>query len=426
MTVVYGAIIKHKLRTTMGMLKHFWPSFLGLLFGVAFFGYQLFVVVMGIGIRTAPEPQYVFYLLCACVLLNGYRVLFRQTPAIRVNAATLHFLYHTSYFRKILIAEYLWSLIKNMLAALLFAGLIRGFQYDSLFLWNFLLLSGYLYSGILLSWIRYHHHGKLRWVMIACYLFASVGLLANIDAVRFTLIGSVAVWTIYYVFFKLRHLNLVKYRRDIAFSDKNASSASQYNMAEMSQLAAEHNANRKRRFLLYQLPLKRNNTIFFKCFMETVRAGNRIWILLLAFLLIGVLIYRTPIFTGIPVIGDSTGAAPIAILLIMTAYANIGEMLKKQLNTLLAKHRQGLFLPVGHLQVVSSYILFGSLIYIALTIFVGVLMASKGHLMVIFYALYSIVFTFDVFIEVKVHRFKRPVQMVIRIFAVMLGFLFVA
>ena len=135
-----------------------------------------------------------------------------------------------------------------------------------------------------------------------------------------------------------------------------------------------------------------------------IRAGNRIWIILIGFLTIGVLIYRMSHLARLPVIGDSAVAAPLSVLLIMIAYANIGEILKKQLNTLLEKHRQGLFLPVSHRQIFSSYILLGSLIYIALTIFVGVLMASKGHLMVIFYALYSIVFTFDVFIEVKVHR----------------------
>ncbi|MCK9350281.1 MAG: hypothetical protein WCY37_04940 [Candidatus Dojkabacteria bacterium] len=426
MTVVYGAIIKHKLRTARGMLKHFWPSFLGLLLGVAFLGYRLFVVVMGGGFGIALEPQYIFYLLCACVLLNGYRLLFKQTPAIRVNAATLHYLYHTSYFRKILSAEYLLSLIKNMLLAMLVAGFICGFQYDSLFLWNFLLLSGYLYSGILLSWIRYHVKGELRWVTIACYFFSSVGLFANIYAMRFALIGSVTVWTVYYVFFKPRNLNLVKYRKDIAFLDTNTASASQYDMVKMSQITAEHNANRKRRFLLYHLPLKKNNAIFIKCLIETIRAGSRIWIILIVFLIIGVLIYRTSILAGLPVIGDPAVATPLGVLLIMIAYANIGEILKKQLNTLLERHRLGLFLPVSHRQIFSSYILLGSLVYIVLTIFVGLLMGSKSYLTLIFFTLYSIVFAFDVFIEIRGRKFKQPIQTVLRIFSLMLGFLFVA
>lgn len=97
-------------------------------------------------------------------------------------------------------------------------------------------------------------------------------------------------------------------------------------------------------------------------------------------------------------------ATPLGVLLFMTAYANIGEILKKQLNTLLAKHRQGLFLPVSHRQIFSSYILLGNLIYISLTIFVGLLMGSKSHsytivLYTIQYCIF-IVFTFDIFIEI--------------------------
>ena len=190
------------------MLKHFWPS--RVCCSALPLGYQLLLWLWW-RLWDCLEPHYIFYLLCACALKRLSRIV-QSNPAIRVNAA-IALLYHTSCFRKILLAEYLISLIKNMLTALLIAGLVRGFQYDSLFLWNFLLLSGYLYSGILLSWIRYHVKGELRWVTIACYFFSSVGLFANIYAMRFALIGSVTVWTVYYVFFKPRNLNLVKYQQ---------------------------------------------------------------------------------------------------------------------------------------------------------------------------------------------------------------------
>ena len=92
----------------------------------------------------------------------------------------------------------------------------------------------------------------------------------------------------------------------------------------------------------------------------------------------------------------------------------------------LERHRLGLFLPVSHRQIFSSYILLGSLVYIVLTIFVGLLMGSKSYLTLIFFTLYSIVFAFDVFIEIRGRKFKQPIQTVLRIFSLMLGFLFVA
>lgn len=426
MITVYGAIIRHKLRTARGMLRHFWPTFLGLLLGVVYLGYRLFIAATGGGIGNALGPQYVFYLLCACVLLGGYRILIRQTPAIRVNAATLHFLYNTAFYREVLAAEYIWSLLKNMLAALLLAGLIHGFRYDLLCFRDFLLLSGYLYSGILLSWIYYHGAGGRRWAAVCCYMLSSIGLAVSISAVRFALIGGVSVWAVYYVFSGTMRCNIIKYRRDIAYIDANTASASQYDRARMSQIAADYNANRKRRFLLYHLPVKKNNAVFFKCLIETIRAGNRIWIILLALLLAGTVIYRTTIFAGIPVIGDPAMAAPIGILLIMTVYANIGEILKKHLDTLLEKHRQGLFLPVGIRRVLKSYILLGSMMNLALTILVGLLMRSRGYFVLLFYALYSIAFALDVFVESNAHRCKRFLQTAIRIVSIISGFLFMA
>lgn len=426
MIPVYGAIIRHKLRTARGLLRHFWPTLLGLLLGVVFLGYRLFIVAMGGGIGNALEPQSIFYLHCACILLNGYRVLLKKNPVIRVNAATLHFLYNTPCYQKIIAAEYIWSLLKNMLAAMLLAALIHGFRYDILFFRDFLLLSGYLYSGILLSWISYHGEGKPRRAAIAGYFLSSIGLAVNIGAVRFTLIGCVAAWAVYYAFFGTMRYNMIKFRRDIAFIDENTSSASRYDLVKMSQITAEYNANRDRRFLLYHLPINKHNAILFKCLIETIRAGNRIWIILLSLLLAGTVVTRTTIFAGIPIIGDPAMAPAIGVLLIMTVYANVGEMLKKHMNTLLEKHRQGLFLPVGTKRVLSSYILMGGMIHLALTALVGLLMASRGYFLLLFYALYSIAFAFDIFIEANTYRLKQFIQTVIRILSVMAGFLFVA
>ena len=426
MNTVYGSIIKHKFRTAKGIIRHFWPSLLGLLLGIAFLGRQLLVVAMGGGIGKIPEPKYAFYVLCACVLMNVYRLFIKSTPAIRVNAATLHYLYHTPYFKRILAAEYLWSFIKNALAALLLAGFMAGFRYDAAFAVNALLLCAYLYAGILLSWIRYHGAKRERHLTVVCCIIASIGLLVDSQIVRLIFVGSVVLCAACCVFFRLRHLDLGKYRRDLAFVDINTSVASQFDLAQMSQIAKEHNANRNRRLFLFHFPLRKNNAVFYKCLIEILRAGNRIWIILLVLLLIGVLIYRTPLFSAIPVIGEPATASLLSVLLIMTTYMNVGEMLEKQLKTLLEKRQKGLFLPVGDRVIVLSYIMFGSLVYIALTVVTGFLIASKAHIMLLFAGLYIPTAATDMLVAIKLRRFRKPVQMVIRILSFMLGYLFVA
>jgi hypothetical protein len=68
----------------------------------------------------------------------------------------------------------------------------------------------------------------------------------------------------------------------------------------------------------------------------------------------------------------------------------------------------------------------GGMIHLALTALVGLLMASRGYFLLLFYALYSIAFAFDIFIEANTYRLKQFIQTVIRILSVMAGFLFVA
>ncbi len=174
------------------------------------------------------------------------------------------------------------------------------------------------------------------------------------------------------------------------------------------------------------MPLKKNNAILFKAVIETVRAGNSIWTILIGLVILGALVFRTPLFAGLPFIGDPIAAAPISVLLVMTAYANICEMLKKQLSTLLQKHRQGLFLPIGRGQIVMSYALLGSVTYTAASVLTGLLMASKGLFVLVFCVLYSIVFSLDVFIEARNTRFTKPISNVLRVVSIALGFLLVS
>jgi hypothetical protein len=426
MSSVYGTIFKQKLRTAKNMLRHYWPSFLGLLLGFAFIGYRLCVVVMGGGIGVQLESQHVYYLLCACIILNGYRMFIQETPPVVVNVATLHHLYHTPYFNRILVIEHAWSLAKSLLTGMLLAGLADGFQYGLVTVWNALLLGGYLYSGVLCSWILYHGGKKTSLATGACYALSSAGLLANTYAVRGILIWGVMLWAMCWVLFRMRDLNLAKYSKDISFIDETTAAASRFNMTLMAQITAEHNANRKRSLLLYHLPLKKNNAILFKAVIETVRAGNSIWTILIGLVILGALVFRTPLFAGLPFIGDPIVAAPISVLLVMTAYANICEMLKKQLSTLLQKHRQGLFLPIGRGQIVMSYALLGSVTYTAASVLTGLLMASKGLFVLVFCVLYSIVFSLDVFVEARNTRFTRPISNVLRVVSIALGFLLVS
>ncbi|MBS3977119.1 MAG: hypothetical protein KGZ75_10425 [Syntrophomonadaceae bacterium] len=422
---MYAAIIKNRLRTAKGILRHYWPACIGLLLVACFISYQLYSVVMSGSIETALSEEYIFYCLLVCVALNGYRVGLKQTPIITMNAATLYYLYFTKHFKRILTGEYFWSLLKNILLAAILSGLFNGFQGHLIFGQYFFLLAGYLFLGVLLSWSRYHStKGKIRLAATVSYIIASAILLAEGGLISIIITYCFAVFWMYYVTSKLR-FNLIKYSKDLAFADKSTSAASQFDLGKMVQIAAESEANKKRSLFLYQLPIKRSNIIFYKCVIETIRAGNRLWIIFLCLIFAGFLIYRTSLFSGIPILGDGVLSGPFSVLAVMMVYLNIKEMLKQQIGTLLKKQRQGLFLPMEKREIVWSYIAFAGLLYAILTILVGLLFGSKAYLIFFFYALFIATFIVDFNIETMRLKFKRPFQIAIDIFSIALGYIFI-
>lgn len=425
MYAVYSAIIKHKLRTAKGMLRHHGLTFIGLLMVAYVIFYQLYIVVMSGGIGISLSDKYVFYCLLVCVSLNGYRVALKQTPIITMNAATLYYIYLTKYFRQILTVKYLWSLIKNIMIAVVISGLFNGFQGDFILGRYFFLLTGYLFLGILLSWSRYHStNKKMQLTATISYIITSAVLLMEGGIISIIINYCFMVFWVYYVVFKLR-FNLIRYSKDLAFADNLTSASSQFDMGKMTQIAVENVANKKRRFFLHQLPIKKSNVIFYKSLIEMVRGGNHLWILFLCLIFAGFLIYRTSVFAGIPILGESALSVPLCILAVMNVYLKIKEMLKKQVSALLKKHRQGLFLPMEKREIVWSYIIFSSLIYAILTILVGLLLGSKAYLLLLFYVLFVSTFTVDFAIETAHIKFKKPFQIAIQVLSFALGRIFI-
>ncbi|MGI6543156.1 MAG: hypothetical protein ACOX44_08865 [Limnochordia bacterium] len=423
MIAAYKAIAKHKLRTAKGLLKHYWPSYLGILLGVVFLGSRLIAAIGQIGLGRPPTPAYIPYLPALLIVMNGYR-LWGQTPVIRINAATLHYLYHTGHFQRILLLKYLWSLVKNLLAALVSAGLISGFRQPE-FVTYTVLLTLYLYAGVISAWLSYHGKGRQRRITLVVYLVMSAGLLMPNAVLRFAGVGGGTLAALY-MLYRLPHLNLARYYQDLFRLDQNMAYVSRYDLAQMLQTTAEYAANRRRRLLLHHLPLNRSNALFLKSCITTVRTDPRIWTILISLLLFSTLLYRTSLFAGIPVLGDPASATPISVLLIMTVYANMGELLQRQMQTMLNKQRLGLFLPMEQRQIVFAYIAWGSLLNLGLTISVGCLMASNAIYLMAFYILYSAIYAFNMHCVVGANRAMRSLQKVIRILQVLIGFLIVA
>jgi len=422
---MYSLIIKQKLRTARGILKHFWSTAVVFLIIVCYAAVQFYVIILNGGIGTALSPNYIFYFLAACVVLNGSRILTKRRPIITMNAATLHYLYLTKHFKRITAIKYLWSFIKSILLTAIISGFISGFQVNAIFGRYFLLLCGYLFLGVLLSWSCYHFmKGKARLAGISCYITASTVLLMESGVISVILNYCLILFWLYYVIAKLQ-FNLTKYSKDLAFIDENNFVTSQYNMVRMSQMAAEKVANKRRRFFLYHFPLKKNNAIFYKCLIEIIRTGNRIWGAFAFLLVTGFLFYRTPVFSLIPIFGEIDNlAATFSVLMVMMVYRNVDELLKKYVSALIEKHKKGLFIPMKRQKIVFSYLTASILIFAIITVFAGLIFGSKIHFVLLFFVLFIMIFTVDFTLALAENKLSKIIRKVMPMLSTILGFIF--
>jgi len=422
---MYSLIIKQKLRTARGILKHFWSTAIVFLIIVCYAAVQFYVLILNGGIGTALSKNYIFYFLAACVVLSGSRILIKKQPIITMNAATLHYLYFTKHFKRIMAIKYIWSFIKSILLTAIISGLISGFQISAIFGRYFLLLCGYLFLSVLLSWSCYHYmKGKVRLAVILCYIIASVVFLVESGVISVILNYCLILFWLYYVTVKLQ-FNLTKYSKDLALIDESNSVTSQYNMVKMSQMTAEKVANKRRSFFLYHFPLKKNNAVFFKCLIEMIRTGNRIWGAFAFLLVTGFLFYRTSVFSLIPIFGEIDNlAAPFSVLMVMMVYRNVDELLKKYAGTLIEKHKKGLFIPMERQKIIFSYLAASILIFAVITVFAGLIFGSKIHFVLLFFVLFITIFTVDLNLALAENKLSKTIRKVTPMLSTVLGFIF--
>ena len=422
---MYSAIIKHKLRTAWGLVKHLGMTIIGLLLVIGYVVAKFYFSILGGTIGTPLSQTYIFNFLVACTILSGFRVLVKKQPIITMNAATLNYLYYTEHFKQILTIKYLLSFIKNIMLTSIIAGFISGFQADAIFVRYFFLICGYMFLGILLSWSRYHSVcTKAQLLIIICYIITSAVFLMESGTISIILNYVLALIWIYYVIFKLK-LNLTKYSKNLAFIDEHNSAASQYDLVKMTQLAAENEAKKRRKFFLYHFPLRKNTAVFYKCIIELIRMGKSIWGVLIFLLLVGFLFYRTPIFFLVPIFGEVEALVEkLSVLVVIMVYLNIGEILTKQADTLLEKHKQGLFIPMEKGGIILSYFVASILIFAVITIFAGLIFESKIFFALLYFLLFITIFARDLNLTLSKSKLSKIFHMTMPMLSVILGFVF--
>lgn len=167
-----------------------------------------------------------------------------------------------------------------------------------------------------------------------------------------------------------------KYFAALSYMEKVNFAGRHRNTAAMQQLAAEHSARKEHYIYLYSLPLCRRTALICKAFIETIRTGKNV-ILVMAFLLFcSVILTKTMVFADVPLLGDPYAARLIAMFIFSTFIANIKEVYARQILSITEKHKKGFFIPYSFTEIVASYALVCYMSMVMLVVPFGMIMEA--------------------------------------------------
>ena len=156
-------LLKNKLRLMKGTIRHTWQGIISVVIVGGVLLYQFFFVIAQAGYGTGATERGVFYTLLLVAAINSFRVFLNQTPAFRVEAASVLHTYNTSYFKKSLFRKQFLSALVSALVSGIVACVLSGVLFNLAFLKLWLVLMLYICNCSFLSWIFYHAQGKIRW-----------------------------------------------------------------------------------------------------------------------------------------------------------------------------------------------------------------------------------------------------------------------
>jgi uncharacterized membrane protein len=212
----------------------------------------------------------------------------------------------------------------------------------------------YVLAGSFMRWLKYNRHpvmGILAFYLCSSLLFVLAFCYATIPVSM--LLVAVCVCILCYTGKAKIHWD--KYYEDAVYTAKLNHASRSNNLAEMQQIAADHIAKKSHCIRIYHFPLSRKNALFFKALIETFRMSKQVLILLGLLLVFAVLINRTTLCAGIPLLDNPSFSRIVGMCSVGTFCANVKQLYAKQIAALYEKHTLGLFVPYGYKTIVYCY-----------------------------------------------------------------------
>ena len=350
---VYKMLCLNRFREYKRLINNMLLPVLSLAFIAGFIGYQMIVLFFPVLLRVKNFNIRAWYgLISILAVYSGYCCFIKIKPVITVKPASIFFL-SESRLNRLVHIKFMGEFLKHFILAFFLAVCINGIKFDRMFCLTIISVFGVLNAGCLLRW-KVYHRGKRTWQDVGVWsLLCFPAMLLNICPYVVILTAGVWFWTAWYDLFVLK-LNIVKYEDEMQFAEKVLVAQNYNNTVLLTQYAKEKKVRylskrEKVSKLLLRAPL------VWKARISIYRLSKDFIIAGIVLFVFGLSIYKIPFFWSMPFLEQKEIRYFLLIGSIFVVFQLTLQSMVRQLDSILEKAQEGLFIPVPQKQIIKQF-----------------------------------------------------------------------
>lgn len=342
----------NKIRESKRLIKNMFLPIISMLIVAGFAGYQMMINIFLVIWRKNAFHARICYLVAGILILYSFYVCFiNRKPEIVIKPASLFFI-EMRKIRHMILIKYMGLTLKHLIFSFLISGCINGMYWNKNFLFIVLFLFLLLNTTTLIRWKRYHRTQRV--IDSGIWLLFSI-ILAMSLKYSFLCMLNIAIWLflLFYDFCVLE-IDVLKYEEEMQFAEKVRIAQNFHNTVLLEQYAKEKLVRylpkkNKVSKSLFQFPL------LWKVQTSIYRLGRN-WIIMgtvLFFLCL--MIYHIPFFWTLPFLEQKEIRYLLLLGSIFAFFRLTLRSMVQQLDSILDKATDGLFIPISENQIVKQF-----------------------------------------------------------------------
>lgn len=350
---IFKLLCLNRLREYKRLISNLLFPFLFFIVSAGFIGSRLFTILLAF-IRKAEGFNAETY--CLVVLLLAVYSFFccflKIKPLITVKPASI-FLFHESRLKKLIYLKYAGITFRQLLLSVFLAFCINGSSLNPGFASIIVSILYSLNSCALLRW-KIYHKNKVAWADFVVWLILHLSAVSFWIHPFFFLIPFVIWLFMLYRNLIALTLNIEKYEDEMQFIEKILVAQNYNNTVLLDQYAKEKK--------IHNLPVRKNMSKLLFHYPLIWKAGTSIYRLSIGFILAGLIFFaislticKVELFWSIPFLDQKEFRQILLTGSVFSVFQLTLRSMLLQLDSLLEKARDGLFIPFTKKQIITQF-----------------------------------------------------------------------